>query len=146
MSNNLLLAGLIGAAVFLVVRKQAKAATVQQPGAPVSFTAQQPRNTNMPTANVNSDMWTRLLGAKWTDLAAGSAFIGRNIFGQATSSDGKPISSTDFYYQLQAGDVVDLPENVIGGGSLPSGVDTLFDWGATSGDDGLSWDDIRGLV
>lgn len=146
MSNNLLLAGLIGAAVFLVVRKQAKAGTVQNGGPLVSFNAQQPTNTNMPTANVNSDMWSRLLGTKWTDLAAGSAFIGRNIFGQAASSDGKPISNTDFYYQLQAGDVVDLPENVIGGGSLPSGIDTLFDWGATSGGDGISWEDIRGLA
>lgn len=146
MSNNLLLAGLIGAAVFFVVRKQAQAATVQKNGPLVSFRAPQPTNTNMPTANVNADMWSRLLGSSWSDLAAGSAFIGRNIFGQATSSDGKPISTTDFYYQLQAGDVIDLPENVIGGGSLPSGVETLFDWGATSGDDGLSWEDIRGLV
>jgi hypothetical protein len=98
MSNNLPLAGLIGAAVFFVVRKQAQAATVKQPGPAVSFRAPQPLNTNMPTANVNADMWTRLLGSTWGDLAAGSAFIGRNIFGQATSADGKPINSTDFYH------------------------------------------------
>lgn len=147
MSNNLLLAAVIGGAVYFVVRKQAQAAPVQTGGG-VRLVAQQPGAANQ-TANVNSDMWKRLLGNSWTELAAGSAAIGRNLFGQAVSGDGKPISAGDplnFYYGLAAGDAVDLGSSVIGGLELPSAVGSLFDWGATSEDSGLSWADIVGLA
>lgn len=143
MSNNALLAVVIGAACYLVVSKQAKAGVTNSSGGRPVVANGRPIATN-----VNSDMWARLMGNSWTELAAGAASIGRNVLGQAVSSDGKPISAGDplsFYNQLQAGDAVSLPD--FGGYALPdvSG-GTLLNWGETSGGSGLSWADLMGLA
>ncbi|MTV36283.1 hypothetical protein [Duganella radicis] len=148
MSNNVLLAVAIGAAVFLVVQKQAKASSVNPGGTVKVLTPQQVAAGRQQSANVNADMWTRLLGKGFTDLAAGSAAIGKNVFGQLTSSDGKPINGGDplsFYYQLQAGDAVDLPS--MGGYELPGAGSTMpvLDWDS-GGSRGYDWNDIAGLA
>lgn len=150
MNNNVLLAVAIGAAVLLVVQKQARASTVNPGGTVKVLTPAQQAAGMQQSTNVNSDMWTRLLGNSWKELAAGSASIGKNIFGQMTSSDGKPISSGDplsFYYHLQAGDAVELPD--FGGHELPGAGSTMpvLDWdsgGYNQG--GYSWDELMGLA
>lgn len=150
MSNNVLLAVAIGAAVFLVVQKQAKANTnTINPGGTVKVLtpAQQAAGMQQSTS-INADMWSRLLGSSFKDLAAGSAAIGKNIFGQLTTSDGKPINSGDplsFYYQLNGGEGLDIPT---GGYELPGAGSTqpLLDWDSAGGGGGWSFDDIRGLA
>lgn len=149
MSNNALLAVAIGAAVFLVVQRQAQAGTTTAGGVKV-VTPAQVNAGRQQSANVNADMWKRLLGSSWGDMAAGAAGIAKNAFGQATTSDGKPISTGDplgFYYQLQAGDATELPGSLIEDTRLPGGnpVEGLLQWD-TDGNEGYSWSDIAGLV
>jgi hypothetical protein len=108
-SKNILLIAAIGAAVFLVVSKQAQAAaagrapagagggalltTAQKAQMGLIYTAPQAQS-----ANVNGDMWTRLLGDGWRQMVGAqnsdgsAAFLKRGLFGQVTTSDGKPVS------------------------------------------------------
>jgi transcriptional regulator of nitric oxide reductase len=118
MSKDIILLAAIGAAVFLVMKKQATAATAQAVAAGGALTNAQkaamgliytPQQTQV--ANVNGDMWARLLGDGWRNLVGASnkdgtqAFV-TNSYGQVTTSDGKPIGS---------GDPVADFANVIGG-------------------------------
>lgn len=102
MNDNLILAVAIGAAVFLVVKKQGQAIASQtglsQTGRPLTLEEKQKlglvANTNpQTTANMNGDYWARLLGTGFA--AAGSSGLLKNIFGQTATSDGKPISGND---------------------------------------------------
>lgn len=113
MSKNFLLLGAIGAAVLMVLSKQSQAAaaapmtTAQKQAAGLLYTAPQTQSANM-----NGDMWTRLLGDGWRNLAGAqnsdgtAAFLKRNIFGQVTTGDGKPVGGDDplaAYTQVLAG-------------------------------------------
>jgi hypothetical protein len=109
MSKEIILVAAIGAAVLLVIQKQAQArnaasgpalaaggmTAAQLQAAGLMYTPE-----NRPTANVNGDMWTRLLGTGWQYLqnaqnADGSPAFLKNIFGQVTTTDGKPVSDRD---------------------------------------------------
>jgi hypothetical protein len=144
MSKDILLFVAIGAAVFLVVKKQAVAATTTQ-GAPMTE-AQKiaagllPSKAQNITANVNGDMWARLLGDGWRNLigaqnADGTKAFVTNSFGQVTTSDGKPIGS---------GDPLADFSNVIGGVPVTAPTpytDTLFPLTDSYSDSGvLKWD------
>lgn len=94
MSNkNIVLVAAIGAAVVLVMKKQAApAGAVAKPGATVS-------------RNVNGDMWGRLLGTGWKNLMDSAAlksaargfdpFVMSDGYGGLFTSDGVPVSSGD---------------------------------------------------
>jgi hypothetical protein len=111
-SKNILLLAAIGGAVLLVLSKQSQAAappmtTAQKQAAGLLYTAPQTQSANM-----NGDMWTRLLGDGWRNLTAAqnsdgtAAFLKKNIFGQVTTGDGKPVSGGDplaAYTQVLAG-------------------------------------------
>jgi hypothetical protein len=103
--KNALLIVAIGGAVLLVLQKQAQAAAVSPKASSSTINAAK-------TVNVNSDMWSRLLGDGWRNMvgaqnADGSAaFLMKNMFGQITTSDGKPIDGGDpiaAYAQTVAG-------------------------------------------
>lgn len=92
MSKNILLLAAIGGAVFLVLQKQAQAATT---------TAATPAKTTTPaTVNVNGDMWARVLGSTFAGFinsaapGSTSTFL-KNTWGQITTSDGKPVYTGD---------------------------------------------------
>jgi hypothetical protein len=95
--------------VLLVIQKQAQArnaasgpalaaggmTAAQLQAAGLMYTPE-----NRPVANVNGDMWKRLLGEGWQYLknsqnADGSPAFLKNIFGQVTTTDGKPVSERD---------------------------------------------------
>ena len=140
MSNNLLLAAVIGAAVFIVVKKQGQAAVLAKPGyiAPGQVTAGMQQSANM-----NSDMWTRLLGSSWKALADNSPAVIKNVFGQSATGDGKPLSGGDpmaLYMQLQAGDVTPMPVG-LGGMTLPASGDY-----SGPADTVMSWDDLSEMA
>jgi hypothetical protein len=119
-SKNIILLAAIGAAVLLVVRKQAQAASQatggMDPGQRMT-NAQlaaagllySPAQTKM--VNANGDMWTRLMGDGWRNLTSaqnpdGSAAFLKNMFGQVTTGDGKPVAGDDpiaAYMQTAAG-------------------------------------------
>ena len=87
MNNNvLLIAAGVGAALFLMGRKNAIAAAQSAPIA---------------SKNLNSDMWSRILGDGWRNLVnaqnddGSRAFVMKNRVGQIVTSDGVPISSGD---------------------------------------------------
>lgn len=102
MSKNILLLGAIGAAVLMVLSKQSAAAntapmtTAQKQAAGLLYTAPQTQS-----ANVNGDMWTRLLGDGWRNFASAqnadgsAAFLKNNSLGQVATSDGKPVGGDD---------------------------------------------------
>jgi hypothetical protein len=98
MSKNVLLLAAIGGAVFLVLQKQAQAAgltTAQKQQQGLLYTQKQNQS-----ANVNGDMWARLLGSGWQSLVTaqnsdGSASFLKNSFGLVTTSDGKPVDGGD---------------------------------------------------
>lgn len=123
MSKNLILVAAIGAAVLLVVSKQASAAkgppmtTAQKQAAGLLYTAPQTQSVN-----VNGDMWTRLLGDGWRNLAGAqnadgtAAFLKRGMFGQVTTSDGKPVGGEDpgaGYFDVLAGLPSDSGQNYL---------------------------------
>lgn len=99
MSDNLILMAAIGAAVFLVVKKQGQATVAQtqgNAGVPLTLAQKQAMglvSTPQTTTNMNGDYWTRLLGTGFA--AAGSSGLLKNIFGQTSTSDGKPIGGSD---------------------------------------------------
>lgn len=146
MSKDIILFAAIGAAVLLVMKKQAVAHAATS-GAPMTE-AQKiaagllPTKQQNITANVNGDMWARLLGEGWRNLVGAQnpdgtkAFV-TNSFGQVTTSDGKPIGS---------GDPIADYANVIGGVpvAMPTPLtDSLFPLTGSTGfdEDGvLGWD------
>jgi hypothetical protein len=145
MSKDIILFAAIGAAVLLVMKKQAVAAAVTQ-GAPMTE-AQKiaagllPTKAQNITANVNGDMWARLMGEGWRNLlgaqnADGTKAFVTNSFGQVTTSDGKPVGS---------GDPIADYANIIGGVpvAMPTPyTDALFPISTSTGfdDDGvLGW-------
>lgn len=94
MSKELILVAAIGAAVLLVVNKQAQARNA----APAQVQGYVP--AQRPVSGVPGDMWTRLLGEGWQYLknaqnADGSPAFLKNVFGQVTTSDGKPVGGDD---------------------------------------------------
>lgn len=98
MSNNLILLAAIGGAVVLVLQKQAQAAGVAAQPMPVQGLFYTPAQQQ--SANVNGDMWARLLGDGWRNLVStqnsdGSPAFLKNDFGQVTTSDGKPVGGSD---------------------------------------------------
>jgi phage-related tail fiber protein len=115
MSKDILLLAAVGAGVYLVLNKQAQARQVVQQG------GQYLNPGNIPSSgvktSVNADMWARLMGNGFTSLVKG-----------LYTSDGKPVSGADaastFYNQLQSGDVMSLPDTVIGTGG------DLLEWDA----------------
>lgn len=148
MSNNLLLAAVIGAAVFMVVKKQGQAAVIKQGTAMTPAQMQAAGLTSGPvqTATVNGDMWQRLLGAGFVSMAGSGSATGliKNLFGQTSSSDGKPIYGND-----PQGNFVPV---LVGAPS--TGVDYvsdqfpltggLFGWGSSTGNDVYN-DDFLGI-
>jgi hypothetical protein len=98
MSKNILLLAAIGGAVVLVMQKQAQAAgltTAQKQQQGMLYTQQQQQS-----ANVNGDMWARLLGDGWRNMVTaqnqdGSASFLKNMWGTVTTSDGKPVDAGD---------------------------------------------------
>lgn len=123
MSKNILLLAAIGGAVLLVLSKQSQAAgaapmtTAQKQAAGLLYTAPQTQSANM-----NGDMWTRLLGDGWRNLAGAqnsdgtAAFLKRNLFGQVTTGDGKPVGGEDplaTYTQVLAGVPTDDNQNYL---------------------------------
>lgn len=142
MSDNLILAAAIGAAVFLVVKKQGQAVAVQtQGGAGQPLTLAQKQAMGLvsgpqtATSNMNGDYWARLLGTGFA--AAGGSGIIKNIFGQTSTSDGKPISANDplaaFNSALNGQPVVDYVDNLF---PLTSEV---MEWGQYTGGDGSDY-------
>jgi hypothetical protein len=94
MSKNILLVAALGAAVFLVLQKQAQAKGATTPAAPAKG------STTPAQVNVNGDMWARLLGDGWRNLVGaqnsdGTAAFLKNTWGQITTSDGKPVYAGD---------------------------------------------------
>lgn len=124
MSKDLILMAAIGAAVLLVLSKQAQAAgsavamtTAQKQAAGLLYTAPQTQS-----ANVNGDMWTRLLGDGWRNLVGAqntdgtAAFLKKNMFGQVTTGDGKPVGGEDpgaGYFNVLAGLPSDSGQNYL---------------------------------
>ena len=98
MSNNLLLAAVIGAAVFMVVKKQGQATAVAT-GAGMTIPQKQAAGLiagPVQTQNMMGDMWKSLLGAGFVSVAGSGSSTGliQNLFGQKATTDGKPISGT----------------------------------------------------
>ncbi len=118
MSKDLILIAAIGAAVFLVLSKQAQAGAVtvsttrpltnaEKANMGLIYTAPQQQS-----ANIMGDMWTRLMGDGWRNLvsaqndAGGPAFIYKNSMGQIVTGDGKPVAGDDpqsAYFDVIAG-------------------------------------------
>lgn len=100
MSKDLILLAAIGAAVVLVLKKQQ---TTAQSAAGMTVAQKQaaglmPTKAQDITANVNGAMWATLLGDGWRNLvnaknADGTRAFITNSFGQAATSDGKPIGT-----------------------------------------------------
>jgi hypothetical protein len=100
MSKDIILITAIAIAAVLVMGKQKQAAgagmtAAQKAAAGLTYSAAQQQSANM-----NGDMWTRLLGDGWRTMVSaqnsdGSAAFLKNIFGQVTTSDGKPVASGD---------------------------------------------------
>lgn len=138
MSNNLLLAAVIGAAVFIVVKKQGQAAVLKQPA----------QTSPVITTNMNGDMWTRLLGKGFVSVAGSGTASGimKNLFGQLSTSDGKPIGGSD----PLAGFIpvnVGAPSNGVDylGSTFP-GTSILMDWKGTAAPEDIYYsDDLAGL-
>lgn len=142
MSKNILLMAAIGAAVLLVVNKQAKAAaapltTAQKQAAGLLYTPKQTQS-----ANVMGDFWTILNGDGWRNLAGAQnadgsqAFLKRNPFGQITTGDGKPVggdSPMAAYAETLAGLPSDSGENYL---ASISPYDKYID---TSGFSAMGW-------
>ncbi|WP_373986995.1 hypothetical protein [Duganella sp. BuS-21] len=146
MSNNLLLAAAIGAALFLVVKKQAQAGAVAQGTAPRSYVS--PPQVK----NLNGDMWKSLLGQGFVSAAgSGTSGLIKNIFGQLSTSDGKPVGGAD----PRAGFIPVLTGNPLGGqdylSSLMPITGDLMGWknlaggGAPETPDIYYSDDLEGL-
>jgi hypothetical protein len=142
-SKNLILVAAIGAAVMLVLSKQSQAAagapmtTAQKQAAGLLYTPPQTQSVNM-----NGDMWTRLLGDGWRNLAGAqnsdgsAAFLKKNIFGQVTTGDGKPVGGEDpgaGYFDVLAGLPSDSGKNYL---ASVSPYDNYID---TSGIPDLGW-------
>jgi hypothetical protein len=87
-TSDLALLAAVGAAAYMLIAKSGAAGAVRPIAAP-------------PSMNVNSDMWTRILGGAWkqlegTQTQGGSlSFLKKTFGGQVTTSDGKPIGSGD---------------------------------------------------
>jgi hypothetical protein len=147
MSNNLLLAAVIGAAVFLVVKKQGQAAVVNQGGymTPAQMQVAGLTAGAVQTANMNGDMWKSLLGAGFASVAGsgGASGLLKNIFGQTSTSDGKPIMS-DYGKGEYIPVLTGAPSTGVDylGGLFPT-TDTVLGWG-NSQDISYS-DDLMGL-
>jgi hypothetical protein len=136
MSKNILLLAAIGGAVLLVLQKQTLAAAAAKPQQPQIY-----RPPNTQTVNMNGDMWTRLLGDGWRNLtngqnADGSAAFIKNVWGNITTGDGKPVGGEDpiaNYTQVAAG----LPD-----GAYPAdllGTISPFDKYLDGGGELLGW-------
>lgn len=141
MSKELILVAAIGAAVLMVVSKQAKASAPAMTAAQLQakgfmYTPEQQR-----TANVNGDMWARLLGNGWEYLSSaqnadGSPAFLKNSFGQVTTTDGKPVNGGDpiaAFQQVAAG----LPQGSFGTDYL--GMISPFDSLLDGGGERLGW-------
>ncbi|MEH6434245.1 hypothetical protein [Massilia sp. DD77] len=107
--KELVLVAAIGAAVYLVVQKQAQARAAANPPALAGggMTAAQLQAAGVmytpeqrPATNINGEMWGALLGAGWKALSnsmsndSDTGFT-RNWYGQLTTMDGKPVSESD---------------------------------------------------
>lgn len=144
MSKDIILFAAIGAAVLIVVKKQA-VATATTYGAPMTE-AQKiaagllPSKAQGITANVNGDMWARLMGEGWRNLigaqnADGTKAFVTNSFGQVTTSDGKPIGS---------GDPIADFANVIGGVPVATPTSYVNDLFPLTGSTGFDEDGVLG--
>jgi hypothetical protein len=131
-STNLILLAAIGAAVLLVVKKQAQSAgmtVAQKQQAGLLYTPQQQQSVNM-----NGDMWSRLLGGGWQNLVStqysdGSPAFLKNVWGQVTTSDGKPVDGGDpmaAYIAASTG----LPATTHEGPTFPSAIDEYIPGGS----------------
>ncbi|MYN45795.1 hypothetical protein GTP23_12130 [Pseudoduganella sp. FT93W] len=145
MSKNVLLACAIGAAVWLVVSKQVKTKPTGSGAAMTNAEKQQYGLIYTPeqrqTANVNGDMWTRLLGDGWRNMVSAQNSDGTrkmvvNDWGQVTTTDGKPIGSGDPVADIMNADGVNLTmpvKNYLGGLSQYDGYITpsILQWEPT---------------
>jgi len=145
MSKNVLLFAAIGAAVLLVVNRSAKAAPTGSGAAMTNADKQKygllytPEQRQM--ANVNGDMWTRLLGDGWRNMVSAQNSDGTqkmivNDWGQVTTTDGKPISTGDPVadYMNANGDNLTMPvKNYLGSVSTYDGYITpsILQWEPT---------------
>lgn len=144
MNDNLILAAAIGAAVFLVVKKQGQAVAAQPTqgnpmGRPLTLAEKQAMGLvsgpQTATSNMNGDYWARLLGTGFA--AAGGSGIIKNIFGQTSTSDGKPISANDplaaFNNALNGQPVVDYVSDLFPVTS------EVMEWGQYTGGEGSDY-------
>lgn len=144
MNKNILLIAAIGAAVLMVVKKQASAKAVPTgSGAAMTVADKQryglmytPQQTQ--TANVMGDMWTRLMGDGWRNMVKaqnedGSRAMIVNDWGQVTTTDGKPVGSGDPVVDFMDAEGVNLAmpyENYLGSVSQFDGYITpkILNW------------------
>ncbi len=124
MNKNLILIAAAAAGAFLLL-KQARPAT----GPRVGTTTANP----VASKNVNSDMWSLLLGNGWRNLVSAQnpdgsgAFLMKNAYGQTVTSDGTPVSTGDpvnDYLQTSLGFPPTEPTFAVGemiGGYNPTG-------------------------
>lgn len=150
MKDNLILAVAIGAAVFLVVKKQGQAIASQTGavGAGRALTLAEKQAMGLvsnpqTTANMNGDYWARLLGTGFA--AAGSAGLLKNIFGQTSTSDGKPISGNDPLAAFNNAMNGRPSEDADYVGDLFPITSEVMDWGKYTNSDGSSFGSFLGI-
>lgn len=81
-NKTMMMAGLLVGAALMWKRAQAQAAA--------------PAMSVNPVANsFNNDMWKKILGGSWSALTQNgdAPFLMRNVLGQVTTGDGKPIDN-----------------------------------------------------
>ena len=138
MSKDILLLAAIGAAVVLVVSKQAKAAAPAGLAGGLALTNSQKAQMGLiytpeqkQSVNVMGDLWTKLMGTDgWRTLSGAqnsdgsAAFLKRDMFGQVTTGDGKPVNSPNQAFSDVVTDTM-RQENYLG---QLSPYDEYFGW------------------